>query len=146
MAIWDWLFRRRTDPTEKLVLDPSCGCYYSAKLVRLHNDIRKNLAPLSISMKLNAAAQKHADYLAARSQLNHDYIESRISETGYRFRAIGENVGLNVTAEGVMQGWMESPKHYANIMHGSFRDMGCGIARNTRTGYIYWVVTFGTPV
>jgi uncharacterized protein YkwD len=58
---------------------------------------------------------------------------SRIKRTGYVHGSwsIGENIawgsGVLATPRSIVNGWMHSPGHRANILHGSFRDIGIGI-------------------
>lgn len=55
----------------------------------------------------------------------------------------GENVAAGFgSANGVVSGWMGSPGHRANILNGSFTQMGACVAQG-RSGTLYWVQQFG---
>jgi len=55
----------------------------------------------------------------------------------------GENLarGFN-TADGAMNGWMNSPTHKANIMDGSFHTLGIAIYQDG-SGKLHWAQEFG---
>ncbi len=58
---------------------------------------------------------------------------SRIKKTGYVRGSwqIGENIawgsGALASPQSIVNGWMHSPPHRANILHASFRDIGIGV-------------------
>ncbi|MEW6696784.1 MAG: CAP domain-containing protein [Bacillota bacterium] len=62
---------------------------------------------------------------------------------GISFTAAGENIALGQrTAAEVMQGWMNSPGHRANILNANYNEIGVGIAPSYK-GYGYaWVQMF----
>lgn len=61
-------------------------------------------------------------------------------------KAAGENIAYgNPTAESVMDSWMHSDGHRANILNGSYTSIGVGCFV-TATGQLYWVQLFGTEV
>jgi hypothetical protein len=56
----------------------------------------------------------------------------------------GENIAYGYgSAEAVMQAWLSSPGHRANIENASFRSIGAGAAVSS-TNRIYWAQAFGT--
>ncbi|MGZ8782028.1 MAG: CAP domain-containing protein [Gaiellaceae bacterium] len=56
----------------------------------------------------------------------------------------GENIAYGyASATSVMQGWLNSPGHRANLENASFRAIGVGAAA-TSTGTLYWTQQFGT--
>jgi uncharacterized YkwD family protein len=65
---------------------------------------------------------------------------------GLRFSSAGENIayGQRTPAE-VMNAWMNSPGHRANIMSGSYTQIGVGLAKN-RNGVCYWTQQFIKPM
>ena len=70
---------------------------------------------------------------------------TRITRAGYTWRSYGENIAYGYsTAERVMEGWMNSSGHRANILKNNFTDIGVGYASDSR-GRIYAVQVFGTP-
>jgi uncharacterized protein YkwD len=122
-----------------------------AKLVEAHNRIRieAKLKKLTVSRKLMAAAQAHAEDMAARRKMTHtggdgSKSSERVKARGYRYFRTGENVAAGYfTVDRVMKGWMDSPGHRRNIL-GSFSDIGVGCAVD-EAGKRYWCVTFGLP-
>lgn len=64
-----------------------------------------------------------------------------LSEQGVRYFTAGENIASGYpTAESVMDGWMNSDGHRANILSADFHQFACGIAISN--GRYYWVQLF----
>jgi uncharacterized protein YkwD len=122
-----------------------------AELVEAHNRIRTEakLKKLTPNRKLTAAAQAHAEDMAARRKMTHTGKDGsspsqRIKARGYRYFRTGENVAFGqFTVDRVMKGWMDSPGHKRNLL-GGFSDIGVGCAVD-EAGKRYWCVTFGLP-
>jgi uncharacterized protein YkwD len=98
------------------------------------------LAPLAGNAMLGAAAVAHANDLVAGSYFSHtgrdgSGVYDRIERSGYIRRGhgwvIGENLAWGTGAlampESIMQAWMNSPGHRANILNPSYREIGIGI-------------------
>ncbi|KAK9703684.1 hypothetical protein K7432_010606 [Basidiobolus ranarum] len=128
----------------------------SVKVVSGNGDLQKMLAlvnqqrqqygikPLKLNNRLVRAAQKHTDYQARVNQMTHDEpgrpLGTRISETGFNWRAMGENVARGYTSiDIVMQGWMNSAGHRRNILDPQFTSFGSGYVANGN----YWTQVFG---
>ena len=61
---------------------------------------------------------------------------------GISYRAAGENIAMGQTSpQQVMDGWMNSSGHRANILSASYTKIGVGIARNS-SGRYYWTKHF----
>jgi uncharacterized protein YkwD len=99
------------------------------------------LAPLSANERLTSAASAYAQDLVAGSYFSHtgrdrSDVRDRIERTGYfqpgRGWAVGENLawgtGALATPVSIMQAWMNSPGHRANILNPSYREIGVGVA------------------
>ena len=122
-----------------------------ADLVKAHNDIRSSEgeAALVISDKLTAAAVAHSEDMAKGEFMSHrgsdwSSTATRINRTGYKWRAIAENVaGDYRTVKAVMDAWMKSLGHRRNIL-GSYHDIGVAV-RIGKNGQAYWTTVFGTP-
>ena len=73
--------------------------------------------------------------------------DSRISATGYSYRMAGENIAAGAaTAEAVMELWMNSPGHRANILNCGYTQIGVGYAYNAGSDYgHYGTHVFATP-
>jgi len=104
---------------------------------------------LTMNEKLSAAAQAHADAMASSGFFSHTSLDGsnagdRISAQGYDWSTWGENIAYGyTTAEGVMNGWINSAGHRANILSSKFKELGVGYAINAK-GTPYWVQDFGT--
>jgi uncharacterized protein YkwD len=100
--------------------------------------------------QLTAAARGHSADMAARNYFSHttpegvDFI-SRITVTGYRWSAAGENIAKGQrTPADVMASWMNSPGHKANIVNCAFKDLGVGAAADA-SGSLLWTQDFASP-
>jgi uncharacterized protein YkwD len=132
---------------------PSLSGMASA-IVDLTNAERRNggLVELRAHTRLMQAAQLQADQVASLRRLEHVLPEAtypapadRLAAAGYVWRAYGENLasGQRGASEAV-SGWMASPGHRANIMNGTFTEIGVGFATDS-TGRPYYAQVFGTP-
>ena len=64
-----------------------------------------------------------------------------VYEVGATYMAVGENIAYGYFTEAdVMNGWMNSSGHRANILNDSYHAMGVGIAYSN--GMYYWVQLF----
>lgn len=107
--------------------------------------------PLALNDKLNAASDKYALDMATYNYFSHTGRDGslpwdRMTREGYVWRAAGENIAAGyTTARAVVDGWLKSPGHCANIMNPGFKDVGVGYATNASSTYrVYWVNDFGT--
>jgi uncharacterized protein YkwD len=103
---------------------------------------------LTVNDKLTLAAQRHSQDQADHKTMSHDGsdgsdVGDRLDRVGYAWRSYGENVAWNQqSAAAVMDAWMNSPGHRANILNCSFTEIGVGVARSNGP---YWTQDFGTP-
>jgi uncharacterized protein YkwD len=99
------------------------------------------LAQLKLNKRLARAARRHARDMARRNYFSHDTLGGgsfvdRIRREGYLKGAHSWTVGENLAwgSRGlsrprvIMRMWMNSPGHRANILNGSFREIGIGVA------------------
>lgn len=104
------------------------------------------LSPLRLHSQLNTAAQAHANDMAKHNFMSHTGSDGsspfdRIKRYGYNYRRAAENVAAGYSsAQDVMQGWMKSSGHRANILNPHYRDIGIGYARGNK---LYWTQNFG---
>jgi uncharacterized protein YkwD len=117
-------------------------------LMRLHNEIRfdRGLQDLQHDEQLDAAAQKHAEWMASVGRLSHTGEgRSTVGErVGSGWRTYGENIAYGQRTEReVMDDWMGSTGHRQNILNKGFVRFGVGIAQS-KNGTWYWCVDFGT--
>ena len=108
---------------------------------------RHRLRPLRLNHKLSTAAQRHSRAMARKKFFSHtspggaSFVD-RIRSTGYlsgaRIWTVGENIaygsGNRSTPRSIGSAWMNSPPHRANILSGSFRSIGIGVASGTPVG------------
>lgn len=106
---------------------------------------------LSLNDRLNAAALAHAQDMARHSYFEHRGRDDstpaqRVSATGYVWRHVGENIAAGPgSAEEVVQGWLDSPGHCANVMSAQFTQMGVAYAQSRDDYGIYWTQVFAAP-
>jgi uncharacterized protein YkwD len=146
-------------------VDITCGLpSFQAELLRLVNERRAAgascgsrgsfaaTAPLNWNAALTTAAYGHSRDMADNNYFSHTSqdgrsFSQRITAAGYTWSRAGENIAAGVTsAQSVINGWMSSEGHCANLMNPNFRDMGLACARNPSSRYgWYWTQTLGTP-
>jgi uncharacterized protein YkwD len=103
---------------------------------------RRGLRDLRLNDRLSVAAQAHAgdmqrhDYFSHESRDGSSFVD-RIRRAGYLRRAsswfVGENLAWGAgrrrsTPRGIVDAWMDSPPHRANILNSRFREIGVGVA------------------
>jgi uncharacterized protein YkwD len=110
------------------------------------------LSPLRSSPTLTNAALWKARHMAKYGYFGHDDPAppiarspfQRIAACGYPGAQVGENIALGYrTPESVMQAWLLSPGHRANIETSNWTVLGVGVAQSA-TGVLYWVQDFGS--
>ncbi|MGW6965571.1 CAP domain-containing protein [Streptomyces zaomyceticus] len=103
---------------------------------------------LTVDADLTEAAQDYTDDMAATGNFSHtgtdgSQPQDRIEATGYTWSRSGENIAKGQTdAAAVMDAWMHSPGHRANILNCGFTEIGVGVSTD---GGPWWTQDFGTP-
>ncbi len=98
--------------------------------------------------ELALAARNHSKDMAAKNYFDHQSLDgrdfvARIDATNYQGSPGGENIAAGQrTPADVMDSWMNSPGHRANILNCSFKAIGVGAASGGSYG-IYWTQNFG---
>lgn len=126
-----------------------------AVIVNLTNEERSDdsLEVLTRSDVLDAAAKLKAEDMAKNEYFAH-YSPTGVSpwywfdQVSYNFVHAGENLAVHFADSGdVVDAWMESPTHRANIMNGNFTEIGVGTAKGRYKGSstVFVVQLFGTP-
>ncbi|MFF4452434.1 sigma-70 family RNA polymerase sigma factor [Streptomyces goshikiensis] len=106
--------------------------------------------PLTENSQLRSAAQGHSDDMAARNFFDHTNPDGadpgkRTTAAGYRWSTYGENIARGQqNAASVMDSWMKSPGHRANILNCSFKEIGVGIHQGA--GGPWWTQNFGAKM
>ncbi|MEU9866718.1 CAP domain-containing protein [Actinomadura sp. NPDC048021] len=130
---------------------PAGRSRFAAEVVSLTNAHRAShgLRPLADDPRLTAAAQAYSEDMAVRRFYSHTSPEGtqpwdRARAAGSTHLGIGENIacGQRSPAE-VVQGWMDSPGHRANILKPDFTHIGVGFQGGGTAG-TYWTQLFGS--
>ncbi|WP_368491086.1 CAP domain-containing protein [Clostridium sp. BJN0013] len=122
------------------------------EVIRLVNVERsKNgLSPLNANAELSKVATAKAQDMIDNSYFSHTSPTygspfDMMKKFGISYTAAGENIayGQKNAAE-VMNSWMNSPGHRANILNSNFTEIGVGVAKD-KNGTPYWVQMFINP-
>jgi len=113
------------------------------------------LVSLTGNAKLAAAAKKKADDMFAQQYFAHDSPQGvgagdLISEAGYEFVTVGENLALGNYKDDVelVQAWMDSPGHRENILNSRYTEIGVAVVQGMYEGEKTWMAVqeFGRPL
>jgi uncharacterized protein YkwD len=144
-------------------LDPGNQRTTAERVLALVNDARaearrcgrRRLAAthaLTLSTALTRAAAAHAADMAGNSFMDHRGSDGsssaeRVTRVGYRWRAVGENVAAGQRdAAAVVQSWLESPGHCANLMGPQFTEMGVAFELAPQSDLrILWAQVLAAP-
>ncbi len=118
---------------------------------------KAGLNPLTLNTQLSQAAEDHSDSMANDDFFSHtgadgSSVGDRVQDADYQYSRVGENIAAGQsTAEEVVQGWMDSPGHRANILNADYTEIGLGyeyLANDTGSVNYnhYWTQVFGTPL
>lgn len=128
------------------------------QVLDLTNSYRQQagLSPLRLNEKLNASARIHSIDMAMNDFFSHTGSDQstafdRIIGAGYNYDIAAENIAAGyATPRSVVQAWMNSPEHKANILYPGLQEIGIGfyfLPNDTGTlNYkYYWTQDFGKP-
>lgn len=116
------------------------------------NQVRQGLglSPLTLNTTLvNAAHTRSVEIVELFSHTRPDGRScfTAWDEAGISYCSVGENIAAGQqTPDEVMEDWINSPGHYANIINENFTELavGCYYVPGSTYGY-YWVQCFNTP-
>ncbi|MGW2997256.1 CAP domain-containing protein, partial [Streptomyces sp. NPDC001193] len=103
--------------------------------------------PLTTNSKLSAAARAYSDTMARSGVMSHtgpdgSTMTSRVEAAGYAWSRLGENIARGqADADAVMNAWMNSSGHRANILNCAFKEIGIGVHKGD--GGPWWTQDFG---
>jgi uncharacterized protein YkwD len=111
---------------------------------------RHGLRPLRLDHRLARAARGHSEDMADRDYFDHtspsgtSFVD-RVRRAGYlrgaRRWQVAENIAWGTGAlsspRAITRAWMDSPGHRANILDGSYREIGIGVASGSGARAIY---------
>ena len=121
----------------------------TSQVVNLVNSERaaQGLTALQKDSRLAALAQQKAEDMAKNQYFSHTSPTygsafDMLKAAGYSYKTAGENIAMGQkSAASVMDGWMHSSGHRANILHTSYEKIGVGYAVSA-DGMPYWVQIF----
>ncbi len=126
---------------------PDSESSFAEQVVKLVNVERakEGLSPLQIDDKVVKAAQVRAKEIEksfAHTRPNGSSFSTALQEQGAVYRGAGENIAWGQRSpEQVMEGWMNSPGHRANILNANYKYIGVGHYQNS-SGTNYWTQLF----
>ena len=108
--------------------------------------------PVSWNSKLACAARAHSQDMGERGFFDHISPEGttpgeRAQTSGYIYQTVGENIAAGQsTPAAVVEGWLGSDGHCANMMNDRFTELGVGHTFAPEDVYrFYWTQVFGRP-
>ena len=132
------------------VADPDA---WRDEVLQLVNQERtsRGLSALTRNSTLDDQAESYAcemiyyDFFDHDNPVTGDTLADRADQFGYDYAAMGENIAVGQQSPSqVMQSWMNSAGHRANILSSIYTEIGIGVRAGGQYG-TYWVQVFGTP-
>ena len=120
---------------------------YTQQVVNIVNEERakKGLSALTIQNDLSLAAEVRArelEQLFAHTRPDGRNCFTALDDIGIPYSSVGENIAYGYTTpSNVMEGWMNSPGHRANIMNAGYKKIGVGFWQD-EYGRQYWTQIF----
>ena len=119
---------------------------YEEEVVELVNEIRKeyDLSPLKLNTELSAVARTKSADMREKGYFSHTSPTygspfDMMKSFGIKYKTAGENIAMGYkTPQAVVDGWMNSKGHRANILNSSFTEIGVGYVENGN----YWTQMF----
>ncbi|WUC39830.1 CAP domain-containing protein [Streptomyces sp. NBC_00557] len=148
--------KTRTTPSRKASKSPAAGApgtasaasAAEAQVLKLVNEERAKVgcSPLTASSSLSRLAESFSDDMAARGFFDHTDPDGKSPWDRAAAAGIanlgGENIARGQSdAAAVMQAWMNSPGHRANILNCDFKTLGVGV--HFGPGGPWWTQDFG---
>lgn len=92
---------------------------------------------------MDMAAQNYFSHISKDGRS----LVDRINATGYAWSTIGENIAAgHATVDAVVDGWIASDGHCANIMNPAFQDVALACVPSSTSSYrTYWTMDAGKP-
>ena len=131
----------------------ACGNDYESQVFDLVNQERAKVGkpPFECHLKAGLVARNYSQYMCDARFFSHTGLDgsspwSRLKDGGVQFRSAGENIAAGQqTPASVMNSWMNSSGHRANIL-GSYSHIGIGYYPCPGGKYPgYWTQAFVTP-
>lgn len=115
----------------------------------------QGLMPLHENAELRKAAEAKVDDMFAKQYFEHESPDGKtpadvIRKAGYAYIVVGENLALGnfKDDETLVQAWMDSPGHRANILNNKFQEIGTAAKKGMFEGKEVWLAVqeFGAPL
>ncbi|WP_085834247.1 CAP domain-containing protein [Clostridium merdae] len=125
---------------------PSDSLTFEERVVELVNQERAKvgLKALKMNLKLSDVARVKSQDMHDKNYFSHTSPTygspfDMMKQFGITYRTAGENIAMGYrTPEAVMEGWMNSPGHKANILNSSYTEIGVGYVASGN----YWTQEF----
>lgn len=129
----------------------------SKRVIEITNEQRKlngDLPPLIENPKLDFSAEKKLQDMFVKGYFEHVSpsgigVGDLGTEVGYEYIIIGENLALGnfIDDKALVDAWMASPGHRANILNNRYTDIGVSVGKGMYNGKSTWmsVQHFGLP-
>ena len=122
---------------------------YEQEVIRLVNEIRaqNGLSALTYNWELSRVARYKSQDMVDNRYFSHTSPTygtpfQMIRSFGLSYRSAGENIAYGQSSpEKVMEGWMNSSGHRANILNSSYTSIGVGCYQGAG-GTLYWTQLF----
>lgn len=139
-------------PNQKLTIPAISEKNFEAQVVKLVNQERaaRGLSPLTHNWELSRVARYKSMDMRDRGYFSHTSPTygspfTMIRNFGINFSSAGENIAQGqATPQAVVQSWMNSSGHRANILSTNFTQIGVGYAAGGK-GRHYWTQMFIRP-
>lgn len=104
------------------------------------------------NQRLAVAALRHSEDMASNNFLSHTgsdgtSVVERTSDSNYEYRVLAENIaGGQQTSTAVVNDWLNSSGHCANIMSPNIQEIGAACVRDFGADYeTYWTLVLAAP-
>lgn len=136
-------------PTTAPTQAPSTEAGMEKEVFTLVNKVRaeNGLSALTWADDLANVARAHSRDMINRGFFSHTNPDGqspfdRLKNNGIKYRTAAENIAYGQrTAEAVMNGWMNSSGHRANILNANVKEIGVGAVK-AQNGTVYWTQMF----
>lgn len=135
-------------PTAKISID---GIIYYTNIERA----KVGLNPLVKNIKLNNSATSKVDDMFSGQYFEHTSPDGKtaadlVKSFDYQFQVVGENLALGIfqTDKVLVQAWMDSPTHKANILNPKYTEMGAAVGTGDYKDQKQWIAVqhFAKPI
>ncbi len=115
---------------------------------------KKGLPPLRENLQLDKSARLKMQDMFNKQYFEHESPDGKgpsdlADEVGYEYLMVGENLaeGSFQSDLDLVQAWMDSPGHRANILHNKFQEIGVAVGKGKFEGRTVWIAvqSFGVP-